>query len=302
MSEDSPGSRLAERFHRATAKRSGLHEDELLHELTEALTALGDASDALAVETHDGRRAYVHVPIRESLGGGRRRCQLADLLLVSYAATSPPQVRLTFLQTRRRPGPLPSVEGPLPLARAPTNVYHWDLLHRRPPVEPAGRVRPPTDVLAEARLASVGSFGVFYRPSPDRWSFRFASAGVVQPWGEWPPAAKPRRTAQFPDVTAWRRVEGQRETLAADLRDFGDLLVEGAVGSPLAFGAASEHDRLCGSWLAAVCSGLVRASDAGEAERAAELHELLTGSLEGGGLVDLDSRVGAPPIALVRLG
>lgn len=302
MPEPSPGSRLAEAFRQATAKRPSLHEDELVRELVSATVAMG-TTEGVDVEAHEGQRAYVAFEPRGGLGAGRRRCELADLLVLAYRPTTPPTIRWTLLQTRRRASPLPSLEGAVPMARARTNVFHWELLHRRPAIEPVGQVRPPTGLLEDARWPSVASFGFFHRPrgEPGRWRFAYASAEVVQPWGDWPEHAKPRRTARFPAVTAWRRREGQRETISAtDLEDLGDLLAELAVGSPLRLPPASEHDRLVGSWLAAVLAARVRRAAPGEAELAAQLHELLTSGLAGGGLVDLDSRVGAPPIAIVR--
>lgn len=297
-----PGRRLAEAFRQATAKRPGMHEDELLQALGTAIEAMA-AADGVEAETHAGQRTYVAFEPREELGGGRRHCELADALLLAYRPASPPQVRLTFLQSRRRASPLPSVEGLVPLARARASVYHWDLLHRRPAIEPVGQVRAPGSLLAEAHLPSVASFGFFHRPRDETepWRFHYASAGFVAPWGEWPPAEKPRRTVRFPDATAWRTVEGHRETIsAAGLADLGELIAELAVGTPVGLPTASEHDRLVAGWLAAVLAALVRRAEPGEADLANELHERLSASLESGGLIDIDSRVGAPPIAIVR--
>lgn len=301
MPERSPGRRLADAFRQATAKRPDLHEDELLRQLRASLAAMA-AAEGLSVEGHDGQRTYVAFEPSEELGGGTRRCELADLLVLAYRPASPPALRFFVLQTRRRSSGLPRVEGDVPLARARTNVFHWDLLHRRPRIEPVGKVRPPADLLAGARQPSVGCFGFFHRPPAlEGWELHLASAEVVRPWGSWPPAEKPRRTARFPDVTAWRRGERGRSALsAAGLVDVGYLLVEGALGAPLALPPANEHDRLTASWLAAVLADRVHRAPTGEAELARELHERLTGSLKGGGLVDLDSRVGAPPLVIVR--
>lgn len=294
------GQRLAQAFQQATTGRPGLHEDELLAELTDALAAMGEL-DGLAAEAHPGRRFFVAFDPREGLGGQRRRTQLADLLLVTYAPRRPPAVCFTLVQARRRSGPLASMEGDVPLARGRVNVFHWDLLHRRPRIEAIGHVRPPATLLQEARSPAAASFAFFHRPDRDRWDLSMVSAGALRPWGEWPPADRPRRTARFPAVTAWQRREGRRETIsAAGLADLGELLARQAVGAPLAVPPETEHDRLTASWLIAALATTVRRRDPGEAELAADLHDRLTDALEGAGLVDLDSSAGAPPLAIVR--
>jgi hypothetical protein len=300
VSETPPGQPLADAFSEATAGERGLHEDELLEAWMAALPAIGEAGD-LAAETHRGQRAFVDFTPHDELPADERRSQLADLLVVTYTSTNPPDLRVCLLQARRRPGPLPAVAGDVPLARARFNVYHWDLLHRRPAIAPAGNVTPPRRILADARLPSLGGSLVFHRPDPEAWQLSFASAEVTHPWGEWPPAKRPRRTVRFPDVTAWRRRSGYRETLtAAGVADLGELLAEGVVGSPVQLPPARESDRLTASWLAAVLAATVRKREAGEAELAADLHERLTDALASAGLVDADSRVGAPHVAIVR--
>jgi hypothetical protein len=155
VSETPPGQPLADAFSEATAGEPGLHEDELLEAWMAALPAIGEAGD-LAAETHRGQRAFVDFTPHDELPADERRSQLADLLVVTYTSTNPPDLRVCLLQARRRPGPLPAVAGDVPLARARFNVYHWDLLHRRPAIAPAGNVTPPRRILADARLPSLG--------------------------------------------------------------------------------------------------------------------------------------------------
>jgi hypothetical protein len=298
VSEPTPGQRFARAFRQATAKRPKLREAELVRHLLASTTAMAEA-EGVRVETHRGQRAYVGYEPREGLGDEARRCELADLLVLAYGPG--PELRVTFLQARRRPGPLPRVDGPVPLARSQANVYHWDLLHRRPEIEPVGRVRPPRTVLSGARSPSIASFGFFHRPEPERWSLHYAAAQAVRPWEGWPPAARARRTVLFPDATVTRPREGRAETwAAAGLADVGDRLASRRLGTPIELPPAGEHDRLTSSWLASVLAAIARSPDTGEAELATDLHGRLVDELAGAGLVDFDSRVGSPHVAIVQ--
>lgn len=106
-------------------------------------------------------------------GRGQARCELADLMVVSFRPVDK-SIRLSFIQVKLERG-VHSVL-PKPVAREfSANLEQWDLLARRPVIQGAGRFSLEPDVLARARLPSVGSF-VFLFPPGGVTDLYYASA------------------------------------------------------------------------------------------------------------------------------
>lgn len=97
-----------------------------------------------------------------SVVGQLETCEIADLLIISYA--SPARIRATFWQAKKESRPLwlsgRSGEEQLDFKG---QFNQWDLLSRRPQVSGVGRFQPPQDLLSSFESASIGSFGVFHQ-------------------------------------------------------------------------------------------------------------------------------------------
>ena len=95
-------------------------------------------------------------------------CELSDLSIVWFDARRR-SARITFLQAKRSKSVHSPCEG-WPLGISQTfkgDSRQWDLLCRRPTISPCfSTFSPPENLLSEALLPSVGSFGIFHQ-QPD---------------------------------------------------------------------------------------------------------------------------------------
>ena len=153
--------------------------------------ALKDAFGALKpkfqVEEYHGAKRQVCFYTTQPWLRPKARCELCDLLLITYSTTGLPQVRLMLLQaklSRSTHDKLCSYPG---LQRLPTefqsNYEQWDLLSARPRLDPTGVFTPPPDLLRTAVVPSIGAFGVFHRTSSGPIDMFYASADTLRPVG-----------------------------------------------------------------------------------------------------------------------
>ena len=105
------------------------------------------------------------------------RCELSDLLIVSFSAMSR-SVRMTFLQAKseRR-----AILSPICGETYSANLEQWFLLKNRPKITGVGTFNPPEDLLESALLPSVGSFAFFYKDKDDAFQTYYASANHLTP-------------------------------------------------------------------------------------------------------------------------
>ena len=219
---------LGLQLQRSFANASNGHRGELclFRALIAAFNSLGGVTRAK--EYHG---SVSHVTFSQQRGAGRQqpRCELADLLLVSYRPRRPSSVRMTWLQakvSKRTLGCLwPGIQS------FPANLEQWDLLGHRPPIKGVSwSTPPPTDLLSAAVLPSVGSFGIFY---PNNGFYDMAY--VV---GDWlvPLRNNPGRsgTLQFLNPPQLRTHGGYQEvTTACCLQTLGDAIENELVGTPV---------------------------------------------------------------------
>jgi len=140
------------------------------------LAALRVAPGVQAEEYHGSGHQVRHTTIRQ-VGLGDCRCELSDLMLVSFHQDPSVSPRLTFLQAKYE-------RGPLTIHRAPkANYVQWSLLAGRPPIIPTGKFHPPADLLKGALLPSVGTFGFFVNGSNRnaKYDLVYASADALVP-------------------------------------------------------------------------------------------------------------------------
>lgn len=266
------GIQLQQAFARSSQGVRG--ELGLFRALMSALTSLG--GHALAEEYHGSKSHVVFQAIR---GAGRTkpRCELADLLLITYRAGGSQRfVRITWLQakvTGRNLGCQLS-GGAGHRTSFSANLEQWDLLGHRPLVQGATpRFQPPSDLLSAATLPSVGSFGVFY-PCGRGFDMAYFSADCLQPLRN-----NPGRSGTLGFIgSSATRVYGAlvEATSACCLRTFGDAIQRGHVGSPVlpllaAGGAPAAAARR--NWLGSLLRGL--ADERPNSILARELQELL---------------------------
>lgn len=134
-------------------------EIALFRHLKSILTASHHAS--VQVEEYHGNSHQVYFQPRFSGSKRMRRCELADLAIVSYSRRGRERARITFLQAKndRRRRTLPPTVSKLGWR---VNTVQWDLLSGRPAIRGHRRFNPPSDLLSGAILPSVGSFGFFH--------------------------------------------------------------------------------------------------------------------------------------------
>lgn len=90
------------------------------------------------------------------------RCELADLMIVTYRTMPSLSIRVTYFQAKSERA---CVHTPL-CGRTFNfcgNVEQWYLLAEKPQIFGCGTFQPPADLLTGALLDSIGTFGVFYR-------------------------------------------------------------------------------------------------------------------------------------------
>jgi len=201
--------------------------------------ALKDAFGALKpkfqVEEYHGAKRQVYFDTTQPWLRPRARCELCDLLLITYSTTGPRQVRLMLLQaklSRRTHDKLCSSPG---LQSHPTefqgNYEQWNLLSARPRLDPTRAFIPPPDLLRKAVVPSIGAFGVFHRTSSDPIDMFYASADTLRPVGSPTTRYGKLSTTIVPSL---RRFNGfPDEPLCCCLVTFAEALFKLHLGTPV---------------------------------------------------------------------
>lgn len=197
--------------------------------------AFGSLKPKFQVEEYHGAKRQVYFDTTRPWLRPRARCELCDLLLITYSTTGRPQVRLMLLQaklSRRTHADLCSSPG---LLSQPTefqgNFEQWDLLSARPRLDPTGVFTPPPDLLRSAIVPSVGAFGVFHRTASGSIDMFYASADTLRPVGSPLTRYGKLSTTVVPSL---RRFNGFIDKpLCCCLLTFGEALFELQLGTPV---------------------------------------------------------------------
>jgi hypothetical protein len=220
------------------------------------IDAFGRLRPLYLVEEFHGPKHQVYFNGAGLWGRTPARCELCDVLIIVYRTAPRLEIRLTFLQAKlsreRHVGICAGYPHAVDLLDFKANLEQWDLLSRRPEVLAV----PPFDIhpltLREARLPSVGSFGVFHRNGNRSIQFTYASADILAPVGT--PSSKNGRLATSAGSTSSRSISGYVETVyCCCLPIFGDALYSMSVGTPVDPTAAGSEAMLT-TWLAKVLS------------------------------------------------
>lgn len=153
------------------------------------------------------------------------RCELCDLMIVTYR-TNPFRIRLTFLQNKSD-----KTIGNLPLTFY-ADMLQWELLSEKPLVNGVSPFNPPNNLLSEALLPSVGTFGIFYRDTNSDYNMAYAIANVLGPLKN---GKSQKRKLKYRGKRGQiRNVNGYDEiTSTSSLAEFGHHLARLRIGTPI---------------------------------------------------------------------
>ncbi len=134
--------------------------------------ALNDSMEHLSnkfkIEEYHGSRHQVYFNSnRPWVKNKLARCELADLMIITYKTKPRTDIRLTFLQAKREKKKIHCLCPQHPQYSTSlnfkANCNQWDLLSKRPLIKGVHSFNPPTNLLQDAMLSSVGSFCVFHK-------------------------------------------------------------------------------------------------------------------------------------------
>jgi hypothetical protein len=149
------------------------NEIQLFRAMRSALVSL---NGKFQVEEYHGLSHQVRFSGNGSYARTFARCELSDLMILTYSPNCG-HVRLTYLQVKFERATMRYVcRGSFA-----ANLEQWFLLSDRPSIVGVGAFKPPTDLLSNARLPSVGSFAFFYKDGIGNFQTYFATANYMSP-------------------------------------------------------------------------------------------------------------------------
>ncbi|WP_457857596.1 hypothetical protein [Psychrobacter pulmonis] len=187
------------------------------------------------VEEFHGMKHQVIFNGEGSWGRAPARCEISDLLIISYRKHPTFQARATLLQAKKsndKHSNLCSTSSNLiPSINFKANLEQWDLLSRRPNVLPHKPFDCRPDILSGAILPSIGSLGVFHKISSKKYDFFYMSADVATPLSF--PKYKHAKLKTKP-MNSSRNTKGYFEcTYASCLMSFAISLYNLEIGTPI---------------------------------------------------------------------
>lgn len=163
------------------------------------------------------------------------RCEISDLLIVSYRTKPRFEARATLLQAKKSNEKHSGICASWPSSVAQTsfkaNLEQWDLLSRRPDVLPYPPFECKPDILSGAILPSVGSIGVFHKVKGTQYDFFYMSADMAEPL-----STPTRKHAKLKTKTGnlMRTISGYEECVfACCLPTFAKALYNLKIGTPI---------------------------------------------------------------------
>ena len=156
-------------------KAGSQDEIKLFRALVKALHA---AAPTVVVEEYHGSGHQLWHTTAASVGLGSRRCELSDLMMITYHATGHPAPRLSYLQAKYERVHRDGLRNPH------ADYVQWSLLSSKPTIAGCANFQPPSDLLSASLLPSIGSFGFFVDGSSrkaGRFDLAYAAADLLAP-------------------------------------------------------------------------------------------------------------------------
>lgn len=264
------------------------NEIPLFRAMHSALVGMGGQ---FQIEEYHGTSHQVTFRGNGSFARTQARCELSDLMIVTYSPTSR-HVRLTYLQAKSERATLHSVCG----KQFSANLEQWFLLSKRPTISGAGAFNPPSDLLSNALLPSVGSFAFFYKDGTGDFQIYYATANHLSP-----PTTYSQRYGKLRAVGPCMVVTnaGHTECLAAcSNNSFAKSLYRLEIGTPIH--RAIHQSRSTRNWLAANLNSQIR--NAQITERSPRLAQELLGLLEPEEMQTFSGSFGAKNLIIIKSG
>ena len=235
--------------YQAATRNKKLGEVGLFDELIHSLASTG--LNRIVTERYHGSAHQVWHDTMPEIDLGRKRCELADVMFLTFHESLAVPPRLTFLQFKYE-------RLAHQIDRPGSNYVQWSLLRGRGPIRGAGKFSPPSNLLSDALFPSIGSFGFFWR-DPSRGSdveLRYTSADLLKPSHPTPTGRKYGRLTSLdgakcsPFVIRSLPYRGCPKAFievvrAGSLAEFFDGLFNAWIGSPIVRGMSAR------SWLSA---------------------------------------------------
>ncbi len=254
-------------------------------------SALVGLSGNFQIEEYHGTSHQVTFTGNGTYARTHARCELSDLLIVTYSSISH-HARLTYLQAKSERATLHSVCG----RTFSANLEQWFLLSTRPLIVGAGSFNPPSDLLSNALLPSVGSFAFFYKDGAGDFQTYYAAANHMSP-----PATYSQRYGKLQAVGPCMVVNtaGHAECLAAcGNTSFAKSLYRLEIGTPVH--SAIPQSLSTRNWLAANLRSQIES--AREADRSSDLARELLDLLEPEERQTSSSSFGAKNLIIIKSG
>lgn len=188
------------------------------------------------IEEFHGMKHQVIFKGKGSWGRNPARCEISDLLIITYQKKSGFSARATFLQAKRSTATHKDLCKYWPKSSAPVkfkaNLEQWDLLSRRPRVLGHSSFKCHPEILSGAILPSIGSIGVFHKIGLNHYDFFYLSADIANPLSSSP--KQKHASLQVKSINNARIKKGYKERLfACCITTFANSLYDMEIGTPI---------------------------------------------------------------------
>jgi hypothetical protein len=199
------------------------------------MKSFGSLNGSFKLEEFHGMKHQVVFNGKGSWGRPSARCEISDLLIISYKTKPEFKARATLLQAKKSNEKHSNLCLNWPTNVAPTsfkaNLEQWDLLSRRPYVLPYPPFDCQPDILSGAILPSIGSIGVFHKIHGKKYDFFYMSADMAEPLST-PKRKHAKLKTKAGSLT--RNVHGYDEcTFTCCLTTFAEALYNMEIGTPI---------------------------------------------------------------------
>ncbi|KAF7766378.1 hypothetical protein PUND_a2195 [Pseudoalteromonas undina] len=199
------------------------------------MRSFGSLNKSFKLEEFHGMKHQVVFNGQGTWGRPSARCEISDLLIVSYKTKPVFEARATLLQAKKSNEKHPNICSSWPNNIAQTsfkaNLEQWDLLSRRPDVLPYPPFECKPDILSGAILPSVGSLGIFHKVKGTEYDFFYMSADMAEPL-----SAPTRKHAKLKTKKGnlIRTISGYEECVfTCCLPTFAEALYKLKIGTPI---------------------------------------------------------------------